>query len=86
MLIIYREELKDYLVNAKDRKYQFWERMHCLLKSGQRKCFFRNLNTCMKILCGQAYAVILCNTNIHQHIFIIPVLITGISLHIYWID
>ena len=26
MLINYPEELKAYLVNAKDRKYQFWER------------------------------------------------------------
>ena len=43
MLISYREELKDYLVNAKDRKYQFWERNALSVEIWSEKVFLQKL-------------------------------------------
>ena len=43
MLVSYREELKDYLVNAKDRKYQFWERSALSVEIWSEKVFLQKL-------------------------------------------
>ena len=42
MLVNHPDELAEFFVNAKDRKYQFWERNHSPLKYGLKKCFFKN--------------------------------------------
>jgi len=43
ILISNREELKDYLVDAKDRKYQFWERNALSVEIWSEKVFLQKL-------------------------------------------
>jgi len=42
MIKDHAEELKEFLVTAKDRKYQFWEEIRCPLKFGPKKFCLKN--------------------------------------------
>ena len=64
----------------------FEKEMHCQLKSGQRKCFYKNSAICMKILSGQASVLTRQNIDILQLHFIKPEKITGDFLHIFEIN
>jgi putative transposase len=79
-------ELDQYFVNAKDRKYQIWERNALSVDLWSEKALIQKLKYIHKIHCGQVRINILRNINIHRPCFTKQGLIIGDFLRIIVIN
>jgi hypothetical protein len=86
MLNNHKDELQQYLVNEKDRKYQFWERNALSVEIWTEKVFLQKLKYIHENPVRLGYTVILCSINIHLSNSIIQTSITGVFLLISEIE